>query len=98
MKISVVVPVYGCRAALEELYIRIKSTLEKIAKDDYEIIFVNDNCPQKSIEVIQKICGKDDKVVGIELSRNFGQMKAILAGLEHSTRRVDCSNGLRFTR
>ena len=38
MKISIVVPVYGCRSALEEIYIRIKSTLEKIAKDDYEII------------------------------------------------------------
>ena len=86
MKISVVVPVYECRAALKELYERIKKSVEKIEKDEYEIIFVNDNCPQNSIEVIQKICNKDEKVVGIELARNFGQMKAILAGLEYSTR------------
>ena len=37
MKISVVVPVYGCRAALEELYERIKKSVEKIEKDEYEI-------------------------------------------------------------
>jgi len=84
MKLSVVVPVYGCRGALEELYERLTKSIPEITKD-YEIILVNDNCPQNSLEVIQKICQKDSKVVGIELSRNFGQMKAILAGLEYST-------------
>lgn len=84
MKISVVVPVYGCRAALKELYERLTNTLSQMT-NKYEIIFVNDNCPQKSIEVIKEICEKDKKVVGVELSRNFGQMKAILAGLDYST-------------
>ncbi len=84
MDISVVVPVYGCRAALKELYERLTKVLKEMT-DKYEIILVNDNCPQKSIEVIQEICEKDKKVVGIELSRNFGQMKAILAGLDYST-------------
>ena len=83
MKLSVVVPVYGCRAALEELYERITKSVNKIT-NDYEIILVNDNCPQNSIEIIKEICQKDQKVVGIDLSRNFGQMKAILAGLEYS--------------
>jgi glycosyltransferase involved in cell wall biosynthesis len=83
MKISVVVPVYGCRNALNELYKRLTNVLTKITKD-YEIIFVNDNCPQNSFEVMEQICKKDKRVVGIELSRNFGQMKAILAGLDHS--------------
>lgn len=84
MKLSVVVPVYGCRNALNELYDRLSKELIKITKN-YEIIFVNDNCPQKSIEVIQEICKNDKKVIGIELSRNFGQMKAILAGLDYSS-------------
>lgn len=84
MEISVVVPVYGCRGALNELHERLTKVLSKIT-NKYEIIFVNDNCPQKSIEVIEEICKKDKKVVGIELSRNFGQMKAILAGLDYST-------------
>ncbi len=84
MKLSVVIPVYGCREALEELYERLVKSLNEIT-NDYEIILVNDCCPQNSIEIIQKICDKDKRVIGIELSRNFGQMKAILAGLEHST-------------
>lgn len=82
-EISVVVPVYGCKGALIELYERITNTVKEIT-NNYEIIFVEDNCPQNSWEVVEKICGKDEKVIGLHLSRNFGQMKAILAGLDAS--------------
>ncbi len=79
--ISVVVPVYGCKGALLELHRRLVESLRKIG-EDYEIVLVNDACPQNSWEVIKEICDKDSKVVGINLSRNFGQIRAITAGLE----------------
>ena len=82
MDISVVIPIYGCRAALEELHRRLTDTLVAMDKE-YEIILVNDNCPQNSWEVIQQLCKKDKHVVGIELSRNFGQIQAITAGLDY---------------
>ena len=84
MKLSVVIPVYGCRAALPELHRRITESVRKIT-NDYEIILVNDACPQNSWETIQEICSNDLHVVGIEMSRNFGQLKATLAGLDYST-------------
>lgn len=83
MDISVVVPVYGCRAALHELHKRLTKTLLQLT-EDYEIILVNDNCPQNSWEVVEEICETDKRVVGIELSRNFGQISAITAGLDKS--------------
>lgn len=82
MDISVVIPVYGCRAALEELYQRLTATLSAMT-DRYEIVLVNDFCPQNSWEVIEDICRRDPKVKGLELSRNFGQIYAITAGLDH---------------
>lgn len=84
MKMSVVIPVYGCKKALPELHRRLVESITKITKD-YEIILVNDNCPQNSWETIEKICAEDPRVKGIELSRNFGQMKAILAGLDYAS-------------
>lgn len=84
MKISVVIPVYGCRAALPELHRRLVNSLSELT-NDYEIILVNDNCPQNSWEVIEELCIQDDSVKGIELSKNFGQMKAILAGLDYAS-------------
>ena len=81
--ISVVIPVYGCRGALYELYDRLVKTLE-IINPSFEIIMVNDACPQNSWEVIKELAANDKRVKGINLSRNFGQLKAILAGLDNA--------------
>ncbi len=83
MKISVVIPMYGCPEAIPELHRRLTDTLFKIADDDYEIIMVNDHCPKGSWAGIKEICDKDSHTIGIDLSRNFGQIKAILAGLDN---------------
>jgi glycosyltransferase involved in cell wall biosynthesis len=80
--ISVVTPVYGCRASLYELYIRLKETLEKI-NPDFEIIMVNDGSPDNAWETIIELAAKDKRVKGINLSRNFGQHYAITAGLDY---------------
>jgi dolichol-phosphate mannosyltransferase len=83
MDISVVIPVYGCRACLEELHQRLVVVLASITSS-YEIILVNDACPQNSWEVIKQIAMKDPHVKGIDLSRNFGQIRAITAGLHYA--------------
>ena len=77
------IPVYGCREAVPELHRRLVETLEPTGKS-FEIIMVDDCCPQGSWQEIEKLCGADERVVGIHLSRNFGQMRAITAGLEKS--------------
>jgi dolichol-phosphate mannosyltransferase len=81
--ISVVIPVYGCREALFELYGRLVDSLEKI-NPLFEIIMVNDDCPQNSWEVIKEIASKDNRLKGINLSKNFGQHYAITAGIDHA--------------
>lgn len=83
--ISVIVPVYGCPNAIPELHRRLVATLESMDVS-FEIILVNDCCPENSWEQIQAVCLEDERVIGIDLSRNFGQIIAITAGL-------DCSRG-----
>ncbi len=83
MVISVVIPVYGCKACLEELYRRLVSSLETITPN-FEIILVNDACPQNSWEIVREIALRDTRVKGLDLSRNFGQIRAITAGLHHA--------------
>lgn len=82
MEISVISPVYGCRESIQELYEKVTATLQKIC-NSYEIIFVNDNCPQNSWEVISAIAENDKNVKAIKLSRNFGQHYAITAGIDY---------------
>ena len=83
MDISVVIPVYGCRECLEELHRRLTTVLASITPN-YEIILVNDACPQNSWEGIKRIAMDDPHVKGIDLSRNFGQIRAITAGLHYA--------------
>lgn len=81
--ISVVVPVYKGEKMLQELVDRLTASLKSLT-EDYEIILVNDASPDKSWEGIADICKDDNKVIGINLSRNFGQHYAITAGLDYA--------------
>lgn len=81
--ISVVIPVYGCFKSLNKLYSRLTDTLSVIT-EDFEIIMINDASPDDSWNIIVDLSKKDNRVKGINLSRNFGQHYAITAGLEHS--------------
>ena len=82
--ISVVIPVYGCPDGLEELYERLVKSIEPITTN-FELILVNDASPDRSWEIIQKLALDDARVLGVNLSRNFGQHPAIFAGLKHSS-------------
>lgn len=81
--ISVVVPVYGSDGVLGELFERTAKTLESITQN-FEFIFVNDASPDKAWEVIKKLQSHDERIRGINLSRNFGQYPAMTAGLRAS--------------
>ncbi len=83
IKLSVVIPVYGCKDLLAELYLRLTSVLPKVS-ENYEIILVNDCSPDDSWKAIEGLCEKDTRVKGVNLSRNFGQHAAITAGLQAS--------------
>ncbi|MCG3717813.1 glycosyltransferase family 2 protein [Aliarcobacter butzleri] len=83
MKMSIVIPVYGCCKSLVNLYERLTKSISLIT-DNFEIIMINDSSPDSAWEVIKELAQKDDRVKGIKLSRNFGQHKAISAGLDYA--------------
>lgn len=81
--ISVVSPVYKSEKIVEELVTQLKKTLTNIT-DSFEIILVCDGSPDNSWNEILKCCAVDRRVVGINLSRNFGQHPALSAGLKYT--------------
>ena len=80
--ISVVVPLYKCSESVEELSSRLKSVLSDIA-ENYEVILVNDASPQNDWEIVHRLATEDVHIVGVNLSRRFGQHMAITAGLHY---------------
>jgi dolichol-phosphate mannosyltransferase len=82
-KISVVIPEYCGESMLPELLKRLHATLQTIT-ESYEIILVNDCSPDHVWEAIRQVCAIDKRVVGLNLSRNFGEHYAISAGLRYA--------------
>jgi glycosyltransferase involved in cell wall biosynthesis len=93
VEISVVVPVYGCRECVRELHRRICASLEPVT-GDFELVLVDDGSPDDVWPLIRELSDLDARVVGLRLSRNFGQHAAITAGLAASRGRwvavMDC--------
>ncbi|MBP6237651.1 MAG: glycosyltransferase family 2 protein [Saprospiraceae bacterium] len=81
-KISVIIPVFNEELNIGTLYARIKDVLAKIDVN-HELIFVNDNSRDASLQIIKELAIKDPSVKYIDFSRNFGHQVAVSAGLEY---------------
>jgi polyisoprenyl-phosphate glycosyltransferase len=81
-ELSVVVPVYRNGATLAALHGRLRAVLETLPP--FEVLFVDDGCPEGSRVVLERLAGEDPRVAVIVLERNVGQHRAILAGLAHA--------------
>lgn len=85
MKISIVTSLYNSAPYIDEFYARVSKSARNITPD-FEVILVNDGSPDDSLQgavTLQKREASHVKV--IDLSRNFGQHKALLTGLRHAT-------------
>lgn len=81
---SVVVPVYNEELVISETYKRLKGVMD-YTKEGYEIIFVNDGSIDTTRYKIENICKKDENIILLNFSRNFGHQAAITAGMEASS-------------
>jgi glycosyltransferase involved in cell wall biosynthesis len=82
--VSCIVACYKDELAIPIMHERIKKTFQQIDYD-YEIIFVNDASPDRTMDVLIEITKKDSKVIGINHRRNFGSQSAFLSGMKVST-------------
>ena len=83
-KITAIIACYKDNQAIPVMYDRLVKMFNE-TKIRYEIIFVNDCSPDDTEEVIARIAAKDNNVIGITHSRNFGSQSAFLSGMEIST-------------
>ena len=51
---------------------------------EFEIILVNDNSTDNSWQKIKDITNNQKNIIGINLSKNFGQHNALMAGIKNS--------------
>jgi polyisoprenyl-phosphate glycosyltransferase len=78
--VSVVVPIYNEEELILRFHEAVAAALEG-ADTDWEVVYVNDGSTDSSLELLKGLQAIDPRVVVVELSRNWGHMGAISAGL-----------------
>ena len=79
--ISLIVPCYNESENAETLYSRIIAAMQPIA-ETWELVLINDGSTDDTLAHLISLQQRDDRVVVIELSRNFGKEAALSAGLD----------------
>lgn len=85
--VSIVVPVYN----EEELIVQFHETISRVMQgttEGWEVVYVNDGSTDSTLELLKSLHALDPHVVVVELSRNWGQVGAIFAGLRTAVGRA----------
>lgn len=79
--ISVVVPIYNEEENINLFHQAVCDALQDIG-EEWEAVYVNDGSKDSSLVLLQDLQEFDSHVVVVDLSRNWGHMGAISAGLQ----------------
>jgi glycosyltransferase involved in cell wall biosynthesis len=80
--ISLTVPVYNEREALDPLFEKVQSVMRSQFSGKWEIIFVNDGSHDGSADILDELAAKNPEVKVVHFRRNFGQTAAMMAGFD----------------
>lgn len=79
--ISVVVPIYNEEELIVRFHEAVASAMNS-TRIQWEVVYVNDGSVDSSLDLLRGLQSMDSHVVVVELSRNWGHMGAISAGLQ----------------
>jgi len=80
---TLIAPVYNEKDCLEELYRRIRETMD-VGGEPWEMVLVDDGSTDGSTDIIRKLGEQDRRIRPVIFARNFGHQIAVTAGLDYS--------------
>lgn len=84
-KITIIIPCYNEERSLPLLYERLNEVREQLPQYAWEFLLVNDGSRDNTLQIMRSLRSRDSQVCYIDLSRNFGKERAMLAGLDFAT-------------
>ena len=80
LKLSIVSPFYNGQEYIEAFYHQISESVKEL-NVGYEIILIDDGSSDSSLEKVKHFAEVDSNLIVLQLSKNFGHHKAMMAGL-----------------
>lgn len=84
-KITLLIPAYNEELSLPSLYKELVGLMDNQSNYEWEVLFVNDGSKDKTLECIKELRVSDKRINYVDLSRNFGKERAMLAGFDYAT-------------
>lgn len=84
-KVSILVPCYNEEKSLPLFYQEIRKLTDNERDYKWEVLFVNDGSKDNTLSIIKALRVADSHVSYVNLSRNFGKERAMLAGFDYAT-------------
>lgn len=85
-KISIVIPCYFNELNISKTYkVILEDVLNQRLDVDFELIFVDDGSQDATLNELKKVQAIDHRIRIVKLSKNFGEFRAIVAGLSYAT-------------
>lgn len=84
-KITIMIPAYNEEESIPQLYDALCSLSTNLSSYSFEFLFINDGSKDGTLGVLKKLRVLDERICYIDLSRNFGKEKAMLAGFDYAT-------------
>jgi glycosyltransferase involved in cell wall biosynthesis len=81
--VVLVVPAHNEEDAIALAFAEMSKVMDSLGVE-WSIIFVNDGSRDSTLDVLEELYQRDDRVSYISLSRNFGHQSALAAGLDHA--------------
>ena len=81
--VSFVIPCYRSQDTIGGVVDEIRRTMPGLPEYDYEIVLVNDCSPDANFSVIKSLAEENKRICAVDLTRNFGQHAALMAGFHH---------------
>lgn len=96
MKLYIVVPCYNEQECIEDSVLQLLSKYDELLRkglidDGSRIVLIDDGSRDATGAICSELHQKDERIVCIHFSGNFGHQAAVLAGYHYAADRCDCA-------
>jgi glycosyltransferase involved in cell wall biosynthesis len=82
--VDIIIPLCNEEEAIHALHTQLCTVIDTLPYD-FKIMYVNDGSTDGTQKILQGFVEQDKRVIGLELSRNFGHQAALTAGLDRAS-------------
>ena len=83
LNVDIIIPVFNEEEALRLFHAQLLQVLDELPHH-FRLFYVNDGSSDGTQNVLENLCAADERVLAVELSRNFGHQAALSAGLDQA--------------